>query len=50
MLDFRDSIMDALKTPITTYKIAQFPENRLFHFGVEIQDGGSSPSWILGVP
>ena len=30
MLDFRDPIMDVLKTPITTYKIAQFPENRLF--------------------
>jgi len=32
MLDFRDPIMDVLKTPITTYKIAQFPENRLFSF------------------
>jgi len=24
--------MDALKNPITTYKIAQFPENRVFAF------------------
>ena len=32
ILDFRDPITDALKNTITTYQIAQFPENRVFAF------------------
>jgi len=32
-------------------KLLSFWENCVFlHFGIKIQDGGSLPSWILGVP
>ena len=60
ILDFRGPIMGPLKIPCTTsYRLSidtivlnclVFEKIAFLHFGVKIQDGGSPPSWILGVP
>jgi len=60
ILNFRDPIiMGSLKSPGTTsYRSSidtialnclLFGKIAFLHFGVKIQDGGSLPSWILGV-
>jgi len=59
ILDFRGQIMGSLKSQRTTsYRSSidtvalnclVFEKIAFSHFGVKIQDGGSPPSWILGV-
>jgi len=49
MADLILGIMSSLKSSITTYKLLSFPENRVFAYGINIQDGRSPPSWILEV-
>ena len=52
ILGFKDPIMGSLKSPITTSLLncLVFQKIAFLHFSVHIQDGGSLPSWILGVP
>jgi len=60
ILDFRDPIMGSLKSPGTTsYRSSidtvalnclLFEKIAFLHVGVKIQDGRSTPSWILWVP
>jgi len=61
ILDFRGPIISSLKCPYTTSYTSSietihvalnclvFQKIAFLHFGVKIQDGGSPPSWILGV-
>jgi len=58
ILDFRDPIMGSMKRPCTTsYRSSidtialnclVFEKIAFLHFGINIQDGESPPSWILG--
>jgi len=60
ILDFKDQIMGSLKSPCTnSYRSSidtialnciVFEKIAFLHFCVKIQDGGSPPYWILGVP
>ena len=51
ILDFKDPIMGSLKSPITTSLLNCLVFQKIaFLHSVNIQDGGSLPSWILGVP
>jgi len=60
ILDFTGPIMGSLKSPcMTSYRSSietialnclVFEKIAFLHFGVKIKDGGSPPSWILGVP
>jgi len=50
ILDFRDPIMGSLKSQLQLTKLLSFPENLVLHFVMNIQHGGSLPSWILWVP
>jgi len=50
ILDFKDPIMDALKTQLQLTKLLSFQKITFLHFGITIQDGGCPPCWILGVP
>jgi len=60
ILDFRGPIMGSLKSPCTTsYRSSietialnclVFEKIAFLHFGIKIQDGGSPPYWISGVP
>jgi len=59
LLDFRCPVMGSLKSPCaTSYRSSidtvalnclVFEKIAFLHFGVKTQDGGSPPSWILGV-
>ena len=59
ILDFRGLIMGSLRSQCaTSYRSSieiiavnclVFEKIAFLHFGVKIQDGGSPPSWILGV-
>jgi len=59
ILDFRGPIIGSFKSPCTnSYRSSietialhflVFEKIAFLHFGVKLQNGGSSPSWILGV-
>ena len=65
ILDCRDPIISSLKNQLSLHNflwVVSRPRHHIalnclvfekiafLHFGVKIQDGGSPPSWILGVP